>query len=174
MRAILSILSVLICGVAFAGKPADDCRECLTRNFAAMNGEDVKMLMGTIAPSCPREAAAVFHDEAVKLFAETDVHLSLRDYQFLGVEMPFAAARVVQHTYVADGGVPTEYRQASKLLPAAEAVAYIQIFRKERGKWYVWRQQDEEVVSKDNSTTPVFGDCQNGACRRPPVTIAIE
>lgn len=174
MRTILSILCALVCGVAVAGKPADDCRACLEKNFAAMGSEDIKMLMATIAPSCPRDAAQTFYNEAQALFKETDVHLSLGNYEFLGVQGQFAAARVVQYTAVAEGGEPTEYRQASNLLPRDEAVTYIQIFRKERGKWYIWTSQNEEVIDMpEDRPTPVFANCRNGQCR-PTVTVEMK
>lgn len=175
MRNVFAVFVALICGVALAGTPADDCRDCLERNFAAMNSEDIKALMGTIAPSCPRDAAVTFYNEAQSLFRETDVHLSLGDYKFLGIQGPFAAARVVQYTAVAEGGVPTAYRQASNLLPADEAVAYIQIFRRERGKWYIWTSQNEEAIAPpQNRPQPVFtSGCKNGRCR-PTMTIRVE
>ena len=174
MRTIIVILAVLFCSVALAGKPADDCRDCLERNFAAMNSENIKSLMGTIAPSCPRDAAVTFYNEAVDLFQDTDVHLSLGDYQFLGIQGPFAAARVVQYTVVAEGGEPTEYRQASNLLPAEEAVTYIQIFRRERGKWYIWTAKDEAAIDMPaNRPQPVFANCRNGRCQ-PTMTIQVE
>lgn len=175
MRTMFSVLVALICGVSLAGTPADDCRDCLERNFAAMGNEDIKALMGTIAPSCPRDAAVTFYNEAVDLFKETDVHLSLGNYQFLGIQGPFAAARVVQYTTVAEGGEPTEYRQASNLLPADEAVTYVQIFRKERGKWYIWTSQNEEAIDMpEDRPQPVFASgCKNGRCR-PTMTIQVE
>jgi len=163
---IVALIVVLwLAAVATAASPSQECLQVLEKNFAAINGEDTKALMGTIAPSCPRDAAVTFYNEAVAMFEETDVHVSLGDYQFLGVELPFAAARVVQYTYVSEGGEPTEYRQASNLLPAAEAVTYIQIFRKERGKWYIWRSQEEAAIDMPAGLQRTPGRCRNGRCQ---------
>lgn len=167
---VLIVAALVHSTAAVAGKPADDCLVVLERNFAALNDENLKNLMATIAPSCPHYAAATLYNEADAMFKETDVHVSLGDYQFLGVRGPFAYARVVQYTYVTNrDGEPTPYRQASKLMPANEAVAYVQIFRRERGKWYIWTSQDEQAIAKTESTQP----CPNGRCQ-PFVTIQLD
>jgi len=132
---------LMLCGPVLAEKPADACRRVLNRNFEAVCNESVKDLLATIAPSAPADAVAEFAAEARTLFAETDVHTSLADYEFLGVRGPFAAARVVQHT-ITDGD-SSYYRSHSMLLPQYPKVQYIQIFRKERGKWYMWTSEQE-------------------------------
>lgn len=170
---IVGLLLAVVCSPVLAGKPADDCRATLERNFAAMNSEDLSALAATIAPSCPRGPAMQFADEARAMFRETDAHLSLGGYQFLGVRGPFAAAVVTQYTVVSENGQPTPYRQASKLLPADETATYIQIFRRERGKWYIWTQQDMPATDAPSSM-PVMAGCANGRCQMPNIRIQVQ
>ena len=177
MRKLLLVLAAITCvNAAFAGTPAQDCEAVLQANFAAMGAEDLEGLMQTISPTCPPRAWQEFRHEAEELFKETDVHLSLYGYQFLGVRGQFAGARVMQVTHVGSKGVSTPYRQASNLLPSDDSVVYIQVFKREPdGRWYLWTATEDEPVPKPrDAAVPVFGaGCEGGQCP-PRVRLLME
>ena len=163
-RFLIALSVVFFSAVAYAGT-AEDCRDVLQRNFSAMGAEDIESLMGTISPSAPRDAIWMFKREAEFVFRDTDVHLSLYSYEFLGQRGNMAAARVTQVTHVGEGGESTPYRHESNLLPDSPSVTYVQIFKAERdGRWYLWTAEQEQAVPMPpDAEKPVFG-CQNGQC----------
>jgi hypothetical protein len=121
-------------------REAEKMRKVLEENFRACNEEDIKALMATQSPTMP--GLAEFHRESLKMFAETDVYLSLDSFELIGYRPPFAVARVVQVTLPRDekdreaGSVlQQEYRGSTALLPEWERAVYTQQFKKEAGKW---------------------------------------
>ncbi len=121
-------------------REAEKMRKVLEENFRACNEENIKALMATQSPTMP--GLAEFHRESLKMFAETDVYLSLNSFELIRYRPPFAVARVVQVTLPRDekdreaGSVlQQEYRGNTALLPEWERAVYTQQFKKEGGKW---------------------------------------
>lgn len=120
---------------------SDKIRAALDENFAAYNAEDVQQMMKSLSPTLPDRNE--FAQQAAKLFADTDVYISVKDFEILEVRPPFATARVVQVTMPGNdmpepSAEEAYYRDNSKLLPSEEEVEYVQAFKKEGGKWRLW------------------------------------
>ena len=148
-------LLLLAAATCLAGSPEEDCMDVLGRNFAAMREGDTAALVATCSPAAPRQAVLTFAREAEELFSGTSVHVSLADWQWLGQQGAFSAARVRQHTHT--DGQTTEYRQASRLLPAHSDVEYIQIFHRYGGRWFIWTSKDEKPAGS-------AAGCPDGKC----------
>lgn len=165
-------------------------RAALEENFAAYNAEDVPRMMRSLSPTLPDRNE--FARQAVKLFADTDAYISIKDFELLEVRGQFATARVVQATMPAqDTPEPTAeeayYRENSKLLPSEEEVEYVQAFKREGGKWRLWlvmtqprkpyvgytddgvyHGPNSKVINAKNGVL-VKSHCPNGNCSFPRV-----
>ena len=62
-------------------REAEKMRKVLEENFRACNEENIKALMATQSPTMP--GLAEFHRESLKMFAETDVYLSLNSFELI-------------------------------------------------------------------------------------------
>lgn len=181
------VLSLVVsAGLAFGAEHqaiATQTRAVLERNFQACNNEDITALMDTQARSLPKADMDEFRAEAEKMFADTDVYMRLAEFQLLKVQLPFAAARVVQVTLPGDEADRQNpeaarrfYRSHTMLLPEYERVEYIQTFKREGGKWRLW-----EIVTRPKpvdvpgarQATPAAPNCQNGQCRKQSTTGSI-
>jgi hypothetical protein len=118
-------------------------QKVLEENFRACNEENIRALMATISPTMP--GLAEFHNESLKMFADTDVYLSLDSFELIGYRPPFAVARVVQVTLPRDekdreagSELQQRYRGNTALLPEWERAVYTQQFKKEGGKWRLY------------------------------------
>ena len=141
--------------IARAEKPADACYKILAKNFAAVGNESVDDLMSTLSDELPAAALAEFAQEAEKLFQDTDVHVSMVDYEFLGVSGQYATARVVQRTMTQ--GTGTDYRHNSALLPPWPDTEYVQMFRRDRGQWRLWLIGEQRPAGcADGKCAPVI------------------
>ena len=172
----LLIAAIVFFAAQFArADEAAKIQAVLQENFDACTREDIKSLMSTQARGLPKQDMVEFRAAAEKLFAETDVYLRLEDFELVKLQLPFAAARVVQVTLPkneADRQNPNKceqfYRNHTMLLPAYERVEYIQTFKREGGKWRLWEivTEPKPVQSGSRQEVPVVSDCPNGRCMK--------
>ena len=106
-------------------------------NFDACNREAIEAVMKSCADAMPDREK--FRRETVATFAEKDIHYSLVECEVLDVRLPWAKARIVQDSHVLDRKSKEQdqaaFRNSSALLPEGERVAYINTFKREKGKW---------------------------------------
>ena len=158
-------------------------RAVLEQNFQACTAENIEALMDTQARGLPKCEMDNFRKAAEELFAETDVYLRLEEFEITQVQLPFAAARVVQLTQPGDETVrqnPDEaerfYRNHTMLLPQYERVEYVQTFKRENGKWRLW-----EIVTEPQPVGDVGEQqqqvaaptCRDGNCNLQPASGAV-
>jgi hypothetical protein len=166
---VVSVLS-LVSGTAWCHEA--EIRQVLEQNFQACTDENIEVLMGTQAQGLPQPALQEFQRQAEDVFAKTDMYLGLEACEVTAVQLPFAAARVVQVTLPKDPALrqdPDElarfYRDNSALLPAYERVEYVQTFKRENGRWKLWQITTEpRPVGQASQKQPVRSNCPNGRC----------
>lgn len=163
---LISFAAGLFAAACFSAPPASEInaiRSVLEENFQATTAEDLPRLMATISSKAPERDQ--FAKESQDVFDRTDVYVRLDDFQMVGWQPPFAAARVVQTTLPKEENDRQEgnvyYATNSALLPEAETVEYIQVFLKERGKWKVHEITSAPQTIKAKGETQ---NCRNGKC----------
>lgn len=162
MLLLVAFAAGLFVTACFGAPPARETqaiRSVLEENFQATTNEDLSRLMATISSKAPDREQ--FARESQDVFDRTDVYVRLEEFELVGWQPPFAAARVVQTTLPKDDKDRAEgnvyYATNSALLPEAETVEYTQVFLKERGKWKV-----HKITSRPR---PVNKNCQDGKCK---------
>lgn len=163
MILLVAVAACLFVTACFSAPPASEVaniRAVLEENFQATTNEDLPRLMATISSKAPDRER--FAEESQAVFDRTDVYLRVDDFQLVGWNPPFAAARVVQTTLPKDENDRQEgnvyYATNSALLPDAETVEYTQVFLKERGKWKV------HAITSAPRTVKPKGTCRDGQC----------
>lgn len=159
---------------------ATEIRDVLDRNFEAYNREDVEAMLQTLSPTIPKRQE--FAEESARLFATTDSHISIEEFEFIEVRGQYATARVVQATYnnAKDELEQTDrdvaYRSQSALLPPAERVEYIQSFKRERGKWRLWAilTQPKPLAAKTTNVNAEQDNCPDGNCSFPRIRVTVR
>jgi len=180
----LVFLGLTTAAQAASPRVANELRAAMMVNFDACNREDVDALLASCAESMPRQRQ--FRQESERTFAEKDIYYRLLDLTNVEVKGEWARARVVQETITRDDRSSADskadfYREHSGLLTANEVVEYLQVFRKERGKWKLYMivskprpLSSSEAVKEFKragvkpATQSVFRtNCANGQCEMP-------
>ncbi|WP_353208534.1 hypothetical protein [Sphingorhabdus sp.] len=158
-----------------------ECKQVIEQNFQAINEENLKALLATCSVySGTAEQGREFVAQTKEMFEETNVYMTLTDFEIIKVVTPRAYAWVTQRTIAQrpEDHKPKNpglnYRHHSALLPEYEEVRYKQRFNFEGGEWKV-----HKVVS---APEPVNGSkrlvvesapskCPNGKCSMPFVKV---
>ncbi|WP_028303820.1 hypothetical protein [Oceanospirillum maris] len=128
LRVVCVLVFTLCSSIGYADSIADDVRDVVEENIAAIQNENMARMMKTVHSSSPSYQATM--QQVPSLFQQYDLEYELTGYDFVGVTGEFAVAKVRQITRKVGGSAAFNDNELELL----------QAFRKEDGQWKFWSQ----------------------------------